>query len=125
MKAKLVPSTFYLIFFGNMANKPVISYQFIDVPVDKQEIVKEIVQKNLDVKMDSYLKKIYNKDTAEVRIEYKITENKQKKYEGVFNFSFDGETFLYTNKIAFKYIEDIVNHAFKHFKEFLSKQENE
>ena len=108
-----------------MANKPVISYQFIDVPVDKQEIVKEIVQKNLDVKMDSYLKKIYNKDTAEVRIEYKITENKQKKYEGVFNFSFDGETFLYTNKIAFKYIEDIVNHAFKHFKEFLSKQENE
>lgn len=108
-----------------MANKPIISYQFIDVSTDKQEIVKEIVQKNLDVKMDSYLKKIYNKDTAEVRIEYKITETKQKKYEGVFNFSFDGKTFLYTNKIAFKYIEDIVNHAFKHFKEFLSKQENE
>jgi hypothetical protein len=31
---------------------------------------------------------------------------------------------LYTNKIAFKYIEDIVNHAFKHFKEFLSNQES-
>jgi len=65
-----------------MAKQPIISYQFIDVPVDKQEIVKDIVQKNLDGKMDSYFKKIYaNKDTAEVRIEYKITETKQKKYE--------------------------------------------
>lgn len=65
-----------------MEKKPIISYQFIDVPEDKQELVKEIVQKNVDVKMDSYLKKIYtNKDTAEIRIEYKITENKQKKYE--------------------------------------------
>lgn len=108
-----------------MAKKPVISYQFTDVSAEKQEIVKDIVQKNLDVKMDSYLKKIYaNKDTAEVRIEYKITENKQKKYEWAFNFIFDGKTFLYTNKVAFKYIEDIVNHAFKHFKEFLSRQES-
>jgi len=108
-----------------MAKKPVISYQFIDVPTDKQELVKQIVQKNLDVKMDSYFKKIYtNKDTVDVRIEYKIAENKQKKYEWTFNFSYDGKTFLYNNKVAFKYIEDIVNHAFKHFKEFLSKQEN-
>jgi hypothetical protein len=65
-----------------MGKKPVVSYQFTDVPADKQELVKQIVQKNLDVKMDSYLKKIYtNKDEAEVRIEYKITENKQKKYQ--------------------------------------------
>lgn len=107
-----------------MEKKPVVSYQFTDVPADKQELVKEIVQKNLDVKMDSYLKKIYtNKDEAEVRIEYKITENKQKKYEWSFNFTYDGKIFLYTNKVAFKYIEDIVNHAFKHFKEFLSNQE--
>jgi len=107
-----------------MENKPIISYQFVDVPVEKQELVKGIVQKNLDVKMDSYLKKIYTKkNTAEIRIEYKITETKQKKYEWTFNFSFDGKTFLYTNKVAFKYIEDIVNHAFKHFKEFLSSKE--
>ncbi len=108
-----------------MGKKPVVSYQFTDVPADKQELVKQIVQKNLDVKMDSYLKKIYtNKDEAEVRIEYKITENKQKKYQWSFNFTYDGKSFLYTNKIAFKYIEDIVNHAFKHFKEFLSNQES-
>ncbi|MCX6825232.1 MAG: hypothetical protein NTY80_03315 [candidate division SR1 bacterium] len=108
-----------------MAKKPVISYQFVDMPADKQETVKDIVQKNLEGKMDSYFKKIYaNKDTAEIRIEYKIIENKQKKYEGSFNFNFDGKTFLYNNKIAFKFVEDIVNHAFKHCKEFLSKQDD-
>jgi hypothetical protein len=65
-----------------MAKKPVISYQFINVPTDKQELVKDIVQKNLDGKMDSYFKKIYaKKDTAEIRIEYKITEDKKGKYE--------------------------------------------
>ncbi|MEI7557885.1 MAG: hypothetical protein WCJ45_03515 [bacterium] len=64
-----------------MVKQPVISYQFVDVPTDKQEIVKDIVQKNLEGKMDSYFKKIYaNKDTAEIRIDYKITETKQKKY---------------------------------------------
>lgn len=108
-----------------MAKKPVISYQFVDMPADKQETVKDIVQKNLEWKMDSYFKKIYaNKDTAEIRIEYKIIENKQKKYEWSFNFNFDGKTFLYNNKIAFKFVEDIVNHAFKHCKEFLSKQDD-
>lgn len=108
-----------------MTKKPVISYQFVDVPIEKQEIVKDIVQKNLEGKMDSYLKKIYaKKDTAEIRIDYKITENKKGKYEWTFNFAFDGKIFLYNNKIAFKYIEDIVNHAFKHFKEFLSKRED-
>lgn len=107
-----------------MAKDPVISYQFTGVPAEKQEIVKDIVQKNLEGKMDSYFKKIYaNKDTAEIRIDYKITETKQKKYTGAFNFSFDGKTFVYNNKISFKFVEDVVNHAFKHFKEFLSKQE--
>jgi hypothetical protein len=65
-----------------MAKTPVISYQFVDVSADKQEVVKDIVQKNLEGKMDSYFKKIYAKsDTAEIRIDYKIIENKQKKYE--------------------------------------------
>lgn len=65
-----------------MTQKPTISYQFVDVSTDKQEAVKDIVEKNLDGKMDSYFKKIYAKnDTAEIRIDYKIMETKQKKYE--------------------------------------------
>lgn len=106
-----------------MAKKPVIAYQFINVAEDKQKFVKEIITKNLKGKMDSYFKKIYSKkDTAEIRIDYTIQEDKKGKYEGSFKFNYDGKNFLYTNKKAFKFIEDIVNHAFKRFKEFLSKQ---
>jgi len=106
-----------------MSKKPIIAYQFINVSQDKEKLVKDIVEKNLDGKMDSYFKKIYTKkETAEIRIDYTIQEDKKGKYEGSFKFNYDGKNFLYTNKRAFKFVEDIVNHAFKRFKEFLSKQ---
>ncbi|EKD24645.1 MAG: hypothetical protein ACD_80C00178G0001, partial [uncultured bacterium (gcode 4)] len=41
-----------------MEKKPVISYQFVNVPADKQELVKDIVQRNLEGKMDTYFKKV-------------------------------------------------------------------
>jgi len=106
-----------------MAKEPIVAFQFFNVPEDKQRLVKDIVGKNLEGKMDSYFKKIYaKKDTAEIRIDYTIQEDKKGKYEWSFKFNYDGKNFLYTNKKAFKFIEDIVNHAFKRFKEFLSKQ---
>jgi hypothetical protein len=99
-----------------------VSYSFYNVPEDKQEVIKEIVQKNLDVKMDAYFKKILsNKPDAEIKIDYKVDQNKQKRYEAKFLFDFDGKIFSYASKIGFKYVEDLVNHAFKHAKEFLSK----
>ncbi len=105
-----------------MGKQPIVSYTFHDVPLDQQEIIKTVVQQNLDGKMDSYLKKIYdNKENAEVRIEYKVSQNKTGKFESSFLFHFDGQQFLYNNKTAFKYPEDLVNHAFQHFKEYLSK----
>lgn len=87
-----------------------------------QEIIKEIVQKNLDGKMDSYFKKIYSKkDTAEIRIEYIISQNKLGKRKGDFKFNYDGEIFKRsTGDSGFKIIEDIPNHAFEHFKTHLS-----
>jgi len=87
-----------------------------------QEIIKEIVQKNLDGKMDSYFKKIYSKkDTAEIRIEYIISKNKLGKRKGDFKFNYDGEIFKRsTGDSGFKIIEDIPNHAFEHFKTHLS-----
>lgn len=106
-----------------MAKTPVISYQFVDVRPENQELVKNIVQKNLEGKMDSYFKKIYaNKDTAEIRIDYTISQNKQGKYQGSFKFNYDGELFTWTTgEGGFKIIEDVVNHAFEHFKMHLSK----
>lgn len=105
-----------------MTKEPIISYQFIDLPVDRQERIKEIVQKNLDVKMDSYFKKIYtNKDTAEIRIEYRVAKNKQGKYTGDFKFNYDGAIFTWTTgEGGFKIMEDVINHAFDHFKTHLS-----
>ncbi|MEI6672886.1 MAG: hypothetical protein WCL02_06240 [bacterium] len=80
-----------------MAKKPVVSYQFIDVPANMQEIVKDIVQKNLEGKMDSYFKKIYaNKETAEIRIDYVIEKNKQGKRKGDFKFTYDGKIFTWS-----------------------------
>ena len=106
-----------------MAKKPVISYQFVDIPANMQVIVKDLVQKNLEGKMDSYFKKIYaKKDTAEIRIDYVIAKNKQGKRTGDFKFTYDGEVFKRsTGEGGFKIIEDIVNHAFEHFKMHLSK----
>ena len=80
-----------------MAKNPVISYQFIDIPTNMQEIIKEIVQKNLEGKMDSYFKKIYaNKETAEIRIDYVIKKNKQGKWQGDFTFTYDGKIFTWS-----------------------------
>jgi len=106
-----------------MINKPIISYKFANIDEAEQILIKEIVSKNIQVKLDSYLKKIYSRnETAEVRIDYTIQKNKQDKYEWSFMFFFDWSSFPYRNNIAFKYVKDVVNHAFRHFKEFLSKQ---
>ena len=107
-----------------MEKAPVISYHFVDVPTDKQERIKFIVAENLEGKMDSYFKKIYaNKDTAEIRIDYTVTQTKQGKFTGDFKFTYDGKIFKWTTgEWWFKIIEDIVNHAFEHFKTHLSDQ---
>lgn len=110
-----------------MTKSPVIAYQFVDVRPENQELVKDIVQKNLEGKMDSYFKKIYaNKDTAEIRIDYKIIGTKQGKFMGDFNFNYDGKLFKWeTGEGGFKKIEDVVNHAFEHFKTHLSSKVTE
>ena len=77
-----------------MSKTPVISYQFVDVPENMQTIVKDIVKKNVEGKMDSYFKKIYDrKETAEIRIDYNIAKNKLGKWTGNFRFNYDGKTF--------------------------------
>ncbi len=113
---------FYLFYLKDMAEKPVeVSYSFYNVPWYKQTVIKDIVDKNIDGKLDAYLKKVYTKKDAEIRLNYKIQKNKQGRYEAKFLFDCDGQVFTYSSKVWFKYVEDLVNHAFKRFKEFLSK----
>lgn len=118
---------FILYVREKMTKTPIISYQFVDVPANMQEIVKDIVQKNLEGKMDSYFKKIYSKkDTAEIRIDYIIAKNKLGKWKGDFKFNYDGELFKWsTGEGGFKIIEDIPIHAFDHFKAHLSNKSDE
>lgn len=90
--------------------------------MEKQEIIKNIVKLNIDGKLDAYLKKVYEKHDAEITITYKIHQNKQWRYDSKFLFNSDWDLFTYDNKVAFKYVEDLVNHAFTHFKEYLSRK---
>lgn len=107
-----------------MNKTPIISYQFVDVPENMQTIVKDIVKKNIEGKMDSYFKKIYDKkETAEIRIDYSMSKNKLGKWTGNFRFNYDGKTFKReTGESGFKIIEDVPIHAFDHFKTHLSDQ---
>lgn len=98
-----------------------VSYNFYNVPEIKQFIIKNIVTKNLDGKLDVYLKKVVQKKDAEISLDYKIQQNKQSKYEAKFLFMVDWKPFAYSSKTWFKYVEDLVNHAFARFKEHLSK----
>lgn len=97
--------------------------KFNNVSAEDKEFVKEIVQKNIAGKLDSYLKKVLKgKEDAEVSIKYTITYHEEsKKYDADFIFKYDGEDFIY-KKEGFKILSDLINHAFQHFKENLSRK---
>lgn len=98
-----------------------VTSNFYNVPEIKQFIIKNIVTKNFNGKLDVYLKKVFAKQDAKIRLDYKVQQNKQSKYEAKFLFTVDGKPFAYSNKTGFKYVEDLVNHAFDRYKEHLSK----
>lgn len=97
-----------------------IEGKFYNVESYKQEKIKELVQKNLDGKMDSYLKKTTKKKDAEVVVGYKIEKNKKNRYEAKFSLLLDGKQYMYVPRTPFKFEDDLVNHAFDHFKLALS-----
>jgi hypothetical protein len=92
-----------------------------NVELVMQDAIKKAVSKNLAGKMDSYLKKLSSKKDAVVSLDYKIERNKHNKYDGKFRLSFDGKQYMYMTKTSFKFVEDIVSHAFDHFKLMLSE----
>lgn len=82
----------------------------------------ELTARNHIIKFEeSYFKKILKKDDAEISIHMHFAKNKQDKYEGKFKFIMDTEEFYWDNDVPFKEPLDVVNHAFKHLKEYLSK----
>ncbi|MBU0627254.1 hypothetical protein KKG31_05610 [Patescibacteria group bacterium] len=93
------------------------------VTVQDKKLVKKIVEINLKGKMESYLKKIYaRRMDAEVSLKYLITYHEEsKKYDADFMLKYDGSQAIY-KKEGFTILSDLVNHAFKRFKEKLSSE---
>jgi hypothetical protein len=103
-----------------MADTVRVTEKFYNVESYKQVKIKDLVQKNLDGKMDSYLKSVSKKKDAEIIVDYKVEKNKKNRYEAKFRLILDGKQYLYMPKNPFKFEEDLVNHAFDHFKLALS-----
>jgi hypothetical protein len=87
---------------------------------EDKELVKDLVEKNINGKMDAYLKKVFaRKIDAEVTLKYTITYHEEsKKYDADFILSYDGYDAIYQQE-GFSILSDLVNHAFKRFKEKL------
>ncbi|NOZ43992.1 MAG: hypothetical protein GXP45_02425 [bacterium] len=99
-----------------IVKQPSVTYKFYNLSKGEEEKIKTIVQKNIEVKSDSYLKSIFsNNKNAIVKIDYKIQKNKQNRFDASFRFFYNGKSFVYKNKSSFKFTDDLVNHAFTHF----------
>ena len=82
--------------------------------------LKTLVEKNLDVKMSSSLKKIVKSDDVDVVV--KITVSKVANwYDWNFKFDYDWESIEYDRK-WFEILSDLVNHAFDNFKQRILKK---
>ena len=96
--------------------KPNVVYKLEGITEVMELELKEIVDKNLEGKMESTLKKVYAK-WADVEVMVKITVSKMSEwYNGSFKFEFDGKSFEYDRE-WFEILSDLVNHAFDNFKQ--------
>lgn len=97
-----------------------ISYGMYNISEIHKDEVKQLVTKNLSVKMDSYLLP-YQQKNAPMSLVIKIEKNKRNRYDGMVRMMLDGKTLLYkTHGNGFQIVADIVNHAFDRFKEQLA-----
>lgn len=81
-----------------------------------------LTQNQLLKYQDSYLKPFLQKADAIVTVNCTFTKNKQDKFEGKYRFNLDGKEYNRNNDVPFKEPFDVVNHAFKHLKEFLANK---
>jgi hypothetical protein len=96
--------------------KPNVIYKLDWLTKIMEEELKNLVDKNLEVKMSSSLKKIYAK-WGDIQVVVKVlVEKVADGYNGNFKFEFDGEALEYDRK-WFEILSDLVNHAFDNFKQ--------
>lgn len=96
--------------------KPNVVYKLESITEVMEAELKQLVNKNLEGKMESSLKKVYSK-WEDVEVIIRITLAKVPDwYDGNFKFEFDGKSFDYDRK-WFEILADLVNHAFDNFKQ--------
>jgi len=81
-----------------------------------------LTKNNLLKYQDTYLKPFLKKPDAVILVSCTFSKNKQDKYEARYNFNLDGKDYHRNNDVPFKEPFDVVNHAFKHLKEFLANK---
>jgi hypothetical protein len=81
-----------------------------------------LTKNNLLKYQDSYLKPYLTKTDAIITVSCTFSKNKQDKYEAKYKFNLDGKEYLRNNDVPFKEPFDVVNHAFKHLKEYLANK---
>lgn len=96
--------------------KPNVVYKLEDITEVMELELKQLVDKNLEGKMESSLKKIYAK-WEDVDVLVKIAISKVSEgYNGDFKIEYDGVWLDYDRK-WFEILSDLVNHAFDNFKQ--------
>ena len=95
--------------------EPNVIYNLNGLTEVMTEDLKSIVEKNLNQKMSSTLKKIYAK-WEDVVVTVRVSVSKVSKwYDWDFKFEYDGNSLDYSRK-GFEILSDLVNHAFDNFK---------
>ena len=95
--------------------KPQIVYKLDGLTQVMEEELKTLVDKNLEVKMSSSLKKVVKSDDVDVAVYVTVTKVSDG-YDGNFKFKYNWETLEYTRE-WFEILSDLVNHAFDNFKQ--------
>lgn len=88
---------------------------------EAKEVTERLVQNNLEVKLDNYLKKYSLKEDSEWVIEIKIEKNKKELFGWVLSVNLDWDVFRYERN-DYKNLDDLINNLFDHFKEELSNR---
>lgn len=88
---------------------------------EAKEATERLVKENLEVKLDSYLKKFSKKEDSEWIIEIKIEKNKKDRFDWILQINLDWKNFRYSRE-DYKNLDDLINNLFDHFKEELSNK---
>lgn len=109
----------------NSLMKPKVQINFGNLEKPTHESVEMLISENLEWKMSAYLKKIYsNYADAEIIFDISLSKNlNDETFNGIFHMTYPGmkDTLSYERE-RFNNLLQLIDHAFQHFKEFLSNQ---